>query len=116
MAFNVNDIRSRLALGGARPTLFRARLTLPAGFAGDLSDAEFMIQASSIPPSTIQPIEVPYFGRTIKVAGDRSFEPWSVQVMNDETFRIRQALDLKLIILAVTVWCNHIRYSERLNL
>jgi hypothetical protein len=52
-----------------------------------------MIQASSIPGSSIAPIEVPYFGRKVRVAGDRTFEPWSVQVMNDEDFKVRHALE-----------------------
>ena len=93
MAYSINDIRANLRLGGARPTLFRVRLTTPAGFPGDLSTAEFMIQASSLPGSTIAPIDVPYFGRKIRVAGDRTFEPWSVTVMNDEDFKVRHALE-----------------------
>jgi hypothetical protein len=93
MAFSINDIRSRLKFGGARPTLFNVQLTAPSGVGGDLSDSEFMIQASSLPGSTISPIEIPYFGRKIKVAGDREFEPWSVTVMNDEDFKIRQVIE-----------------------
>ena len=94
MAFNIQEIRSRLALGGARPTLFQVLLDAPAGFDRELATiAPFMIQASSLPGSTIAPIEVPYFGRKIRVAGDRTFEPWSVQVMNDEDFKVRHALE-----------------------
>lgn len=93
MAYAINDIRSRLRLGGARPTLFRVRLNTPSRIGGDLSDSPFMIQASSLPGSTIAPIEVPYFGRKIRLAGDRTFEPWSVTVMNDENFKIRQVME-----------------------
>ena len=88
MAYSINDIRANLRLGGARPTLFRVLLDSP--FTNTLGAvAPFMIQASSLPGSSIAPIEVPYFGRKIRVAGDRTFEPWSVVVMNDEDFKIR---------------------------
>jgi hypothetical protein len=92
MAYSINDIRANLRLGGARPTLFQVELTSP--FEPELNQiAPFMIQASSIPGSSIAPIEVPYFGRKVRVAGDRTFEPWSVQVMNDEDFKVRHALE-----------------------
>ena len=93
MAFTVNDIRSNLKLGGARPTLFQ--VTLNSTFSPELAGiAAFMIQATSMPGSTITPIEVGYWGRKIKVAGDRTFDPWSVQVINDEDFKVRHALEL----------------------
>jgi len=92
MAYSINDIRANLRLGGARPTLFQVELTSP--FEAELNQiAPFMIQASSLPGSSISPIDVPYFGRKIRVAGDRTFEPWSVQVMNDEDFKVRHALE-----------------------
>ena len=93
MTFAVNDIRSHLKLGGARPTLFK--VTLTSQFSPELADAaSFMIQASSLPGSTIAPIEVPYWGRKIKIAGDRTFDDWAVTVMNDEDFKVRHALEL----------------------
>jgi hypothetical protein len=93
MAFAVNDIRAHLQLGGARPTLFQ--VILSSTFTPDLKDiAPFMIMATSLPGSTIPPIEVGYWGRKIKVAGDRTFDDWSVQVMNDEDFKVRHALEL----------------------
>lgn len=107
MAYSINDIRANLRLGGARPTLFRVQLTSPSAIGGDLSTAEFMIQASSLPGSSIGQIEVPYFGRKIRVAGDRTFEPWSVQVLNDEDFKVRHALE---------TWHNRINsLSENVN-
>jgi len=93
MAFSVNDIRSNLSLGGARPTLFQ--VTLSSNFNPELAGiASFMIQAASMPGSTIQPIDVPYWGRKIKIAGDRTFDDWAVTVMNDEDFKVRHALEL----------------------
>lgn len=92
MAFNINEIRSQLTLGGARPSLFQVRFNNPAQGAGDLK-VPFMVRATAIPASSVGLFEVPYFGRKFKVAGDRTFAPWTVTVMNDEDFLIRNALE-----------------------
>lgn len=92
MAFNINDIRAGLRLGGARPTLFQVQITNPINGASDRI-APFLIRSTSLPASTINSIEIPYFGRKIKVAGDRTFDTWSVTVMNDEDFAIRQTME-----------------------
>lgn len=92
MAFNINEMRAGLALGGARPTLFQVELTNPVNNESD-AIAPFLIRATSLPSSTINPIEIPYFGRKIKIAGDRTFDTWAVTVMNDEDFRIRHTME-----------------------
>ncbi len=96
MAFNINEIKSNLQFGGARPTLFKVIVTPPAGIleiSGDLARFEFMATATAIPASDVGLIQVPYFGRKYKIAGDRQFAPWSVNVMNDEDFAIRDAME-----------------------
>ena len=92
MAFNINDIRSQLALGGARPALFQVIMNNPANSGGD-AKVPFMARAAQIPASTVGTIEVPYFGRKIKIAGDRTFAEWTVTVVNDEDFLIRNAME-----------------------
>lgn len=92
MAFNVNEIRSQLTLGGARPALFQVTIQNPVNGSGDIK-VPFMVEATSIPESTIGLIELPYFGRKIKIAGDRAFAPWNVRVINDEDFLIRNAME-----------------------
>ena len=93
MAFNINDLRSQLTFGGAKSTLFQVQITNP--IVGGIADIKvpFMVKASIIPSSTINSIDVSYFGRKIKVAGDRTFEPWRVTVINDEDFLIRNAME-----------------------
>lgn len=92
MAFRINDIVANLKFGGARPTLFQVEITSP--FDSDLNQiAPFMVQTTQIPSSTISAIEVPYFGRKIKVAGDRTFEPWTINILNDEDFKIRHYME-----------------------
>ena len=83
MAFNINEIRSQLALGGARPALFQVIMNNPANSGGD-AKIPFMARAAQIPASTVGTIEVGYFGRKIKIAGDRTFAEWTVTITNDE--------------------------------
>ena len=92
MAFNINEIRSQLALGGARPALFQVIMNNPVNAAGD-AKLPFMAKAAQIPASTIGTIEVPYFGRKIKIAGDRTFAEWTVTIVNDEDFLIRNSME-----------------------
>lgn len=92
MAFNVSEMRSQLIGGGARPTLFEVQITNPINGIADFK-IPFMIKAASLPASTIGQIEVPYFGRKIKIAGDRTFEDWEVTVVNDEDFAVRNAME-----------------------
>lgn len=98
MPFNVNDFRSNgLVLGGARPSLFEVQITLPQGISfaspGDVVKIPLLVRASQIPAMTIDPVEVPYFGRKIKLAGDRTFADWTVTVMNDEDFAVRNLME-----------------------
>ena len=92
MAFNINEIKSQLALGGARPSLFQVTLTNPVNAAADLK-FPFMCRAAQMPASTLGMIEVPYFGRKIKIAGDRTFAEWTVTCINDEDMIIRNAME-----------------------
>lgn len=94
MAFNISDFKSNLQFGGARNTLFSVQLSPPPGVAGlDFRKAPFLVKSAAIPESTLDPMPVSYFGRTIKMAGDRTFADWTVTVINDEDFAIRNALE-----------------------
>ena len=96
MAFNLDQFRTSLVNGGARPSLFEVELRWPSAVAtGALaaSYSRFMVQSTAIPASTIGSIDVPYFGRKLKVAGDRTFAPLNVTIMNDENFAIRKAIE-----------------------
>lgn len=95
MTFNVNTFRGKLVGGGARPNLFRVIINTPAGASVGLNSEQlsFMCKAASLPGSQINPIEVYYFGRPIKVAGERQFQDWQVSVINDESFDLRDAFE-----------------------
>lgn len=103
MAFNINDMRSHLVYGGARQNLFQVRINNPANSTGDLN-TPFMVQAAQIPESNLGVIPVFYFGRQMKLAGDRTFGDWTVTVINDEDFLIRNAME---------EWSNRINRLER---
>jgi hypothetical protein len=90
----ITDFKSRLVGGGARPNLFECVLNFPdgVGVTPDI-DFRFMIKAASIPGSTLGTIPVPFRGRVLKVAGDRTFDPWTITVINDTNFKIRNAFE-----------------------
>lgn len=94
MAFNIETFKSEgLRLGGARPSLFEVQIPdWPGALPGAPSQLRFLAKATSLPPSIISEIEVPYFGRRIKIVGDRAYPNWTMTVMNEEDFYVRQSL------------------------
>ena len=93
---SITNFRDRLVGGGARPNMFEVNLTLPDGLLpqGDFTqDIRFMIKAAEIPAAVIGNIPVPFRGRVLPVAGDRTFDPWTVTVINDAQFNIRDAME-----------------------
>jgi hypothetical protein len=95
MAFNINQFKSRgLTKGGARPSLFQVQINPNIGEDPvAIEKFTFTCRASEVPASTVESIDVPYFGRKIKLAGDRSFADWSVSVMNDEDYIVRNMFE-----------------------
>ena len=105
MARGISEFKTKLINGGARPNLFLVRLNFPTTL-NTIADietvdssnviterAEFLVKTAQLPASTIGTIDVPFRGRMLKVAGDRTFEPWSVTVVNDGQFGIRKAFE-----------------------
>tara|TARA_S200000501_G_scaffold315139_1_gene307363 strand:- start:86 stop:658 length:573 start_codon:yes stop_codon:yes gene_type:complete len=93
MAFNVTTFKSKMTGDGARPNLFKVVLNGDLPYFTEDGDDEFFIRASSIPGATIGATIVPYFGREVKFAGNRTFADWSVTVINDENFKVRGRLE-----------------------
>jgi len=94
---SIEDFKAVLQGGGVRPTMFEVELTFPESVVADSTEitrtSTFLIQAAQMPASVVGTIEVPFRGRKLKVSGDRSFEPWNVQVLNDTTFGLRVAFE-----------------------
>lgn len=101
MAFDITQFRAQLVGDGARPNLFEVIMPFPtfarftgAGAVGSAAQKfTFMCRTSQLPGSTLGSVPVNYFGREIKVAGNRTFPEWTVTVINDEDFVIRNSFE-----------------------
>lgn len=89
----VDDFKSKLVGGGARSNLFKATINFPAYAAGDVELTSFMCKSAQLPASVIAPITIPFRGRQVQVAGDRTFEPASLTIINDTNFAVRNAFE-----------------------
>ena len=98
----LSQFKSKLIGGGTRPNLFEVSIpTFPSAIseawsAGDDSENgifKFLCKASILPASNLGSIEIPFRGRTLKVAGDRTFDDWTVTIINDEDFKLRTAFE-----------------------
>ena len=99
----ISQFKSKLIGGGVRPNLFEVQVNFPDGvnlgiqndgggeFDGDRF--RFLCKASSLPASNVGNIDIPFRGRTLKVAGDRTVDDWTVTVINDEDFGHRRAFE-----------------------
>tara|TARA_B110000858_G_scaffold42489_1_gene48642 strand:+ start:460 stop:987 length:528 start_codon:yes stop_codon:yes gene_type:complete len=92
---NINDFKSRLAGGGARANQFKVTLPFPgyAAIGGETSDLAFLCTATAIPGQTVASVPVNFRGRVLNLAGDRTFNPWSITVLNDTDFKIYRAME-----------------------
>ena len=93
MSFKVDEFKSRLAGGGARPNLFRCTVAFPGYADGDSELTSFMCKAAQLPSSVVAQIDVPFRGRQLKVAGDRTFENWTITVINEATMAVRNSFE-----------------------
>ena len=93
----IDNFKSKVNADFARPNLFQVDINFPGEInsqSGGLVDlAKFTIRAAKLPASQIGVIEVPFRGRVLKIAGDRTFEPWTITVQNDSKFLIRSAFE-----------------------
>jgi hypothetical protein len=95
MAFRVQDFRAQMNYDGARPNLFQCEMTFPTLVSGSAAQSKFtfMARAAQIPGSTVNQIPQFYFGRELKFSGNRTFPEWTVTIINDEDFLIRDAFE-----------------------
>ena len=91
--FKVDDLKSRLPGGGARANLFRATVEFPGYAGGDSNLVSFLCKGAQLPASVVGQVDVPFRGQVLKVAGDRSYENWTVTIINDDLFKGRDAFE-----------------------
>ena len=92
----ITDFKSKLTGGGARSNLFEVVISFPSAAPADtnvLDKSRFLIKAVALPDSIINPLTVAFRGRTLKLAGDRTFATWTISVINDTDFAIRSAME-----------------------
>lgn len=96
----LDTFKGKMIGGGARSNLFECELFFPddvfsAGVTKDqISDkTRFLVKSANLPASNINVISVPFRGRNLKIAGDRTFDPWTITVINDTDFSIRTAFE-----------------------
>jgi hypothetical protein len=89
----VDDFKAKLKGGGARPNLFKATINFPGYANGDVEITSFLCEAAQLPGSTMGVITIPFRGRQLKLAGDRTFDTWSPTIINDTDFAIRNAME-----------------------
>ena len=92
---NINDFKAKLAGGGARANQFKVTMPFPgyAQVGGEIEDLAFLARATSIPSMEVTNINVPFRGRAVKIAGDRTIPSWSLTVYNDTNFKLRNAFE-----------------------
>jgi len=89
----VDDFKAKLRGGGARPNLFKATINFPTYANGDVELTSFLCEAAQLPASNLSVIEMPFRGRRLKMAGDRTFDTWTATIINDVDFTIRDAME-----------------------
>ena len=92
----IDDFKANLIGGGARANQYRVTVTPPPGIAIglDVRRTSFLVTASNLPAQTLAEIAIPFRGRSIYIAGDRSFDDtWSTSFINDTDFMIRNAME-----------------------
>ena len=103
MANELNAFRGKITGGGARPNQFKVVMNFPSAMTTIASDTstemEYLCQAASLPGMVIGEVTVPFRGRNLFIAGDRTFEAWTVTIINDTDFKIRNGFE---------IWMNEI--------
>ena len=89
----ISQFKSRLQGGGARPNLFEVNVNDFKFGTWDNETFQFLCKAAALPASNVTPIDIPFRGRSLKVAGDRTFDTWTITVINDTDFSIRSAFE-----------------------
>lgn len=95
MAFNVNEFRAQMQGDGARPNLFEVSMPFPAFAVPENAQQKltFMCKSAQLPGATLGVVPVQYFGRELKFVGNRTFADWTITIINDEDFVVRNAFE-----------------------
>jgi hypothetical protein len=87
----ISEFKTALGEGGARPNQFRVELQFPGDSA--TANEQLLVTGASLPASTVNPAIIQYRGREIKLAGERIFDPWTITIVNDTKFTLRNKFE-----------------------
>jgi len=90
----IQEFKSRLGDGGARPNQFRVKLTMPGFVVGFEEQDSILVTGAALPASTVNPAIIQYRGREVKLAGERIFDPWTITIVNDTDNSLRKPFEL----------------------
>ena len=92
---NINDFKAKLAGGGARQNQFKVTMPFPgySQVGGEIEELAFLCKGTQLPAMNIPSFTVPFRGRQIKIAGDRTYADWTITVLNDTNFKLRNAFE-----------------------
>ena len=89
----VQNFKDALKNGGARPNQFRVDLQVPSGVQKPNSDQQLLVTGAALPASTVNPVITQFRGREVKFAGERIYDPWTITIINDNEFSLRQPFE-----------------------
>lgn len=93
MAFqNIENFIQKFAGGGVRTNLFEVVGNV-GPVDGELEQLNFLVRTAQLPASSVGVVEVPFRGRNVKIPGDRSFADWSISVLLDQDFTLRDSFE-----------------------
>ena len=92
---NINDFKAKLAGGGARANQFKVTMPFPgySQVGGEIEELAFLCKTTQLPAMNVPSFSVPFRGRQIKIAGDRTYADWTISVLNDTNFKLRNAFE-----------------------
>ena len=92
---NIDDFKAKLAGGGARANQFKVTMPFPgySQVGGEIEELAFLCKVTQLPAMTVGMVTVPFRGRQIKIAGDRTYADWTITVINDTNFKLRNAFE-----------------------
>lgn len=93
-SLSINDFKAQMQGGGVRSNLYKVTPIFQGGGAAAAQLATFMIKSAALPGYKMGTIPVKYRGREIKLIGDQTFEDWTIDVINDADFKVRDAFSL----------------------
>lgn len=88
---DISQFRSKLGDGGSRPNQFLVTLTFPGG--GAIGDSTILVTAAALPASNVNSCNIQYRGREVRLAGERTFDPWTITVANDTALTLRRKFE-----------------------